>query len=570
VLICTGFHRSATSAVSLQLAKCGLSMGTRLMIGHISNPLGHGEDLGLAELHDKSLQEAGTSWQFHDELSLPQIDLAKIEAYINRRDNALICSNDSAVAWGGKDPRACLYLDNWRQALGGRGCFLFVLRHWSESLESLYHRHSRELAYSLSEVDIDNYDLKFWLQPELAARMWLAYCRRMLTFARKNKPQCLLITQRALVQGAPVIKELNQRFSLGLDDTAESIIVESLLGERPTPTMIESLSVTLRLQLDEVWQSLLSLSDFYADDEEAQIGEHRVCSRSFNERYSAECEHLINKPEFGAKNNTGMQSEQQRFLSLRLQLEKSMVEGEVFNTLNNSGAPFLFDNDQQLKQIICELNTRFPFSGEIRLYSARFLKKNKLWEAAFEQYLRALSLGYTVPHIFMEIGHCHHGLGSIDKALQSFDQALKKNPSNPDFCIAKAQLLTELGDNTQALELLEKAYQIAPEKPHIVVMYCELLLQKDQIVKALEILDALLQVTPEYWAQQMRARILLQLNPHSGKISYLSDVAKKIQNKDLFSWLALTSSLISSKAAEQDFTSRIEKHWNEAGLKIID
>ncbi|WP_417528776.1 tetratricopeptide repeat protein [Marinomonas shanghaiensis] len=570
VLICTGFHRSATSAVSLQLGKSGLPMGTRLMIGHISNPLGHGEDVGLAELHEKYLQEAGTSWQFHDEVPLTQIDSARIHRYISLRDNALMNSNCPPSAWGGKDPRACLYLDHWLEALGDRGCFLFVLRHWSESLESLYNRHSRELAYSLNEIGINNYELRFWLQPELAARMWLAYCRRMLAFARENKQKCLLVTQRAFMQGAPIVRELNQRFSFDLDDSAESIIDDSIIGDSPCPTMIESLSITLRLQLDEVWQSLLSLSDFQADDEYPQIAESKKCSSSFDARYRAACKDLISQPEFGLKNNMDMQSEQKRFSLLRLKLEESSSEREVINTLNHSEEPFQFDSEEQLLQIIYELNTKFPFSGEIRLCNARFLKKNKCWQAAFEEYRYALVLGYTAPHIFMEIGQCHHELGDNEKALQSFEQALNKNPNNPNFYIAKAKLLRELGDNPHALELLEKAYQISPNEPHIVVMYSEMLLQKDQTDRALEILGILLNATYDYWAEQMKARILLRLNPRSGKISYLSDVAKNIEHKDFFGWLSLTSTMISSKTAENDFILRIEKHWNNAGLNVTN
>ena len=66
-LICTGFHRSATSATASYLNNAGLHMGNELMGNSISNPKGHFEDWAVVRLHDEQLAKNDTGWRYHDE-----------------------------------------------------------------------------------------------------------------------------------------------------------------------------------------------------------------------------------------------------------------------------------------------------------------------------------------------------------------------------------------------------------------------------------------------------------------------------------------------------------------------
>jgi hypothetical protein len=132
-LICCGFHRSATSAMANYLENAGLNLGSELMAGGISNPKGHFEDWPAVDLHDAFLQSSGTSWQFHDEVDLVT-SIEPIRQYTEQRSKI-------ANHWGVKDPRACLFLNEWQQVLGEKGKFLLVIRHWSSCIESLLHRH---------------------------------------------------------------------------------------------------------------------------------------------------------------------------------------------------------------------------------------------------------------------------------------------------------------------------------------------------------------------------------------------------------------------------------------------
>lgn len=102
-------------------------MGSNLMGGNISNAKGHFEDWDAVNLHDQFLENAGTNWQFHNECEL-QTDVKQLQHYVQQRFS-------KAEHWGVKDPRACLFLNEWHEVLQEEGCYLFIGRHWSSCIE---------------------------------------------------------------------------------------------------------------------------------------------------------------------------------------------------------------------------------------------------------------------------------------------------------------------------------------------------------------------------------------------------------------------------------------------------
>ena len=249
-LICTGFHRSATSATANYLNNAGLHMGNELMGNSISNPKGHFEDWAVVRLHDEQLAKNDTNWQYHEEVPL-DIEPDFLNKYIKLR-------NSHHSVWGVKDPRACLFLNEWNEALEGQGNFLFVARHWSSCIESLLHRHSREFAQQLPENLENDKRLEFWRKPDLAAKMWLAYNQRLLAFAKKHPSKSLIVTQRALFNGAPILKTLNSKFKLGLNESAESPIENKMLRDQASTLIPDMLSSHLKARLEHVWHELLA------------------------------------------------------------------------------------------------------------------------------------------------------------------------------------------------------------------------------------------------------------------------------------------------------------------------
>jgi hypothetical protein len=213
-LVCTGFHRSATSATANLLYNAGLDMGADLMIGNVSNPKGHFEDWTAVRLHDQQLEKNNTNWQMQNKQNL-QTESGFLDGYIANRNLA----NEH---WGIKDPRACLFLEDWNNSLGSQGCFLFVIRHWSSCIESLLNRHSRDFAHHLPYFQSDCVPFQFWMEPELAAKMWLLYNSRILAFAQQYPNKVLIASQRALFEGAPILVKLNEKFGFNLKIDTET------------------------------------------------------------------------------------------------------------------------------------------------------------------------------------------------------------------------------------------------------------------------------------------------------------------------------------------------------------
>jgi len=258
-LICTGFHRSATSVTANYLLAAGLDMGSNLMGGNISNAKGHFEDWEAVLLHNEQLVSNDTNWQFHDECELiPKENF--LDSYIKQR-------SEQNQSWGVKDPRACLFLDEWKTALGDGGHCLFVARHWSSCIESLLHRHSRDLAYALPQLNKDSAGIQFWMQPALAAKMWLAYNKRLVAFLKANPDFTLVVTQRALFEGAPIIETINKRFGFELNEKVDSPFDTTLFRDKASRTIFSQLSHSLQGQLNTVWSELLELATFKSDDE---------------------------------------------------------------------------------------------------------------------------------------------------------------------------------------------------------------------------------------------------------------------------------------------------------------
>ena len=134
-----------------------------------------------------------------------------------------------------------------------QGHYLFIARHWSSCVESLLHRHSRDLAFSLPALNNHAVAFKFWLDPSLAASMWLAYNKRLLAFAKQHPEKTIVVTQRALFDGAPLIKIINEQFGFKLNEQITSPFDPALFRDKANQRIFSSLSFALQAQLNSVW-----------------------------------------------------------------------------------------------------------------------------------------------------------------------------------------------------------------------------------------------------------------------------------------------------------------------------
>lgn len=208
-LIIAGFHRSGTSATAQLLHRAGLFLGYELLEANPSNPYGHFEDRDVVNLHGQILADNELTWLVGRPF-LPVVAPSRWErmrALIERR-------NAEHRLWGFKDPRVCPFLMLWKYLLPGAKVLL-VYRHFADSTNSLGRRHSSDLFLNRGGQHVHR---SFWREPDLALRMWLVHNKALLAFARAYPQDTLTLSQGMIRDGFPVIRAINHRWDLGLED----------------------------------------------------------------------------------------------------------------------------------------------------------------------------------------------------------------------------------------------------------------------------------------------------------------------------------------------------------------
>ena len=250
-LIVAGFHRSGTSLVCQLLNRAGLFLGYDLLGPTFSNPHGHFEDTEIMDFHEQLLGDNGRTW-LASERFLPIVASThwrRLEQIIERR-------NSEHELWGFKDPRVCLFMMVWKHLLPNAKV-LMVYRSFSDSAYSLGRRQSVELL-SDPTGPARLYG-RFWEEPDLALRMWLAHNEALLTFARTYPEDTLAVSLDMVQNGFTVIKAANQRWGLRLNEVPTSEVINPAVMERRVGRQPIS-DRRLIERIDATWQALEQLS----------------------------------------------------------------------------------------------------------------------------------------------------------------------------------------------------------------------------------------------------------------------------------------------------------------------
>lgn len=254
-IIVSGFHRSGTSMTMQALVNAGLYAGNSLIGGDPSNPDGHFEDIDTVNLHDAWLRELGSDWCHTGEL--PQIEAAYATAGIAPIRDRL---NESEQHWGVKDPRACLFLKHWFNTLENPAG-VFIYRHYASCLHSLQRRQASELLVNPSTSENA---IRFWTNPEVALQSWLLHNTALLTIAQEFPEACVVISQEAVINGAPVISTINDALSLSLDTQCD-IGVDA--AKTAQGRELRLLSSSLQNEFEQTWAQLQGISALPTDQE---------------------------------------------------------------------------------------------------------------------------------------------------------------------------------------------------------------------------------------------------------------------------------------------------------------
>ena len=545
-LVCTGFHRSATSATANYLNNAGLHMGNELMGNSISNPKGHFEDWAVVRLHDEQLAKNDTDWQYHDEVPL-DIEPDFLNKYIKLR-------NSHHSVWGVKDPRACLFLNEWNEALEGQGNFLFVARHWSSCIESLLHRHSRELARQLPENLEDDKRLEFWRKPELAAKMWLAYNQKLLAFAKKNPNKSLVVTQRALFNGAPILKALNSKFKLGLDESVDSPIESKMLRDHASTLIPNMLSSHLQARLEHVWHELLKLAELKHTDEDAVYYTPEFTSisqlpSSFREAYLSKCRELA-KESYTPKETP----------AIEIIWPEIKTEDAVINWLSKYPRKNL--TEAQLTQVHEFIDEHFPLSAKASIEMAKLYQQKSRYDEAISCFQQAVTLGAQFPYINMHLGQCYQRLDKPVEARFYLDKALNQNPNNANFYVAKAQFLIECGEGDSAEQCLRNGIDLVGYLPPLVIKLSNYFLNTQRFEEVGTLLDSCTNQSHPGLAS-LRSRLALQNDYENGIEIYNKELKALVKDGKRFDWLADIGSFIDFGVSETDLLGRIYSMWSD-------
>ncbi|WP_061013151.1 tetratricopeptide repeat protein [Photobacterium leiognathi] len=548
-LICTGFHRSATSATANYLFNAGLNMGTNLMGGNISNVKGHFEDWDAVLLHDEQLIQNETNWQFHDDVLLnPQSGF--LDAYIKKRSNI-------ASHWGVKDPRACLFVNEWQQALGDAGHFLFVARHWSSCIESLLHRHSRDLAYGLPKVNRDMVDVQFWAQPELAAKMWLSYNKRLVAFARANPQITIVATQRALFAGAPIIAELNTKFGFELNEEVDSPFDVSLFRDKANQRIFTQLSHSLQAQLNAVWNELLELATFRAENEAPHIVSDEVKQDEL-----AQVQALIASQVVITSSKLDTVKPKSTWLTECLAITEPAAIAQFLEA-----SPIGHLANIQISDWLPVIEERFALHGHVILATAKLLHRLKQYQLAIKCFQVSISLGVYFPYVDMMQAQCWQALDKTEQAEFFFKKAIVANPNNPIFNTNYAKLLLVLNRVDEAEQQFALGYQKGKKQPACLIPYCEFLNNNNRTQQAIDIAQCFFNNTQHHGVLALYSNLKLKMNIIEGKQYYSELRNNALKDKDIMNWLISACLNIDNSNSEEDFILRCLSHWKR--IKII-
>lgn len=530
-------------------------MGPRLMPGHISNPKGHFEDLCCVQMHDNALRRAGTNWQFHDEVELPgaALDERVLEQYIAQR-------NELSASWGVKDPRLVLFLEQWAEVLQENGHFVFILRHWSGCVESLLNRHSREVAYQVGSR-LGQYDLGFWQQPSLAARMWLSYNKRIMSFIAKFPARCTVITQRGLVQNQDVLSLLSYRTQINLQEAMPSPFEASLFQDQASTFVRDILTNNLVTELDELWAQLLKKCDVRSEDETpnyvAPVAPSAVFLKNLRQCQGA----------FLVSSAALPSAEPERRVEITLDSFLAIEKpAELSSYLNQHGDVFKQFDEHDLGGFVQQVINKFYCHFNVLAVLGTVLKRANFFELAIKSYEHAIVIKPEHAASYVQLADCFDLLIKVDLARFFYEKALSKQPNNAFFHIALAKFKQKYSGLAAAMSNFEKAYLLEADNKNILLAYCNALYEAGDIQSALNLINDSGVDKDDPNVIRMRQQLLLKQDPELGKLTYFKLIRDHLNQESRFEKLAINLQHVDLAIAENDLLGRVEAHWR----KVLD
>lgn len=249
-------HRSGTSLTSSWLQKSGLNIGVDLLGAMEGNKRGHFEDNDFLNFHKDLLEYNNSDWRVFQ-----AVKLIWKNDHLERAKSIVAKKSDGALPWGWKDPRTCLFLSLWREAVSDAYYFV-VFRNPVEVVDSLLRRRKRNLLAS-TQVPFWKKP-KRWLQfyftmPYYRNKFWLMWIRYNLDIIEhldslEDLSRVLVVEEKYLIQNnAIVISLLKKKFSLKISFVPiETVFDEKMMKKIPHLIIPKE----FKMRYLQIWSSL--------------------------------------------------------------------------------------------------------------------------------------------------------------------------------------------------------------------------------------------------------------------------------------------------------------------------
>ena len=246
VLSITGMHRSGTSLVTSWVKRCGLITDQGNVLPPVpGNKMGFFEDADFMYLQEKSILRQNRfsgGWKItaFNELDFSMSDIMIAKEIISIRQNRLDGN------WGWKDPRTCLFLNEWKELIPN----LKTIIVW---------RPCDQVVYSLIIRWIRKFSRKLYIDPFWAIRVWNAYNLSALDFACKFPNDVIIVPLEWILKNDQAFLErVNTQFGFSLSYKSIQTVYKPELLTINSPSYLKKMcSIFVDNNVEE---KLLSLS----------------------------------------------------------------------------------------------------------------------------------------------------------------------------------------------------------------------------------------------------------------------------------------------------------------------
>jgi len=151
-----------------------------------------------------------------------------------------------------------LFLSHWFNSLDNP-TGVFTYRHYASCLHSLQKRHASEL---LVNPDPANTTVRLWSDPDVALESWLVHNNSILATAQQYSNECVVISQQAIINGAPLIEIVNDALSVSLNTHCDIGVDARKTTIRKELPLIKT---SLQDELEHTWDRLQQIAVTPAD-----------------------------------------------------------------------------------------------------------------------------------------------------------------------------------------------------------------------------------------------------------------------------------------------------------------